>query len=260
MPRVDGIRLTLLVFAILPSFLAIAAAAGPPEHAGADKVEVRGLIKPQNEAAISSQIGGRIVKLPFEPGDDFASGDVMVEFDCAMHRARHDAAAAELAAKNAIHRNNRKLERLDAVSQLEVEISAAEVKRAKAELAIAGVEVSRCVIRAPYDGRVVSTAVNAFETVSPNQELLRILDSKHLEIELIVPSRWLTWLQRDVEMGFRVDETGREYRAHVSQVGASADPVSQTVRLQAVFRSDASDVVAGMSGTANFSMPAAPAP
>ncbi len=118
--------------------------------------------------------------------------------------------------------------------------------------------VSRCAIHAPYAGRVISNETHVFETVSAGQELLQILDDQHLEIELIVPSRWLTWLERGAGLGFRIDETGRQYEAVVSQVGASADPVSQTVSVLAVFRSGADDVVAGMSGAAEFAVPAAP--
>ena len=79
-----------------------------------------------------------------------------------------------------------------------------------------------------------------------------ILDDGELEIELIVPSAWLTWLSSGSGFSLRVDETGREYDAEIARIGAAADPVSQTVRLEARFRKHPTDVLAGMSGTARF--------
>jgi RND family efflux transporter MFP subunit len=225
---------------------------GAPLPAGGSEEEIRGLVEARNETVLSSQIEGRILRLRFEPGEAFRNGDALVEFDCAMHQARLAAARAGLRGARKTHENNQELARLGAISTLDVELSEAEVEKRTAEVEVAQVHVSRCTIRAPYDGRVVERVVNEHESVSANQELLRILDDSRLEIVLIVPSAWLTWLEPGAPFEFRVDETGRSYPAAVARVGARVDPVSQTVRLEAVFPGDPNDVLAGMSGAAHF--------
>ena len=175
--------------------------------------------------------------------------------DCSLYNAEHAAATAEYQAEVKRYENNQKLLELNATSKIEVEISEATVKKARAERDIAGVRVNRCRIRAPYDGRVIDTMVNVQESVGPDQDLISILSDTSLEIELIVPSVWLNWLEEGVEFKFRVDETRQVYNAVVSQLGAAVDPVSQTIRVKGRFQSKPDRVLSGMSGTASFSEP-----
>ncbi len=216
---------------------------------------IRGLVKPVTSATLSSEILGRITKLPFHMGDAFKKGNALVQFDCSLHNAELAASRAELDAEKKKHENNLQLLALNAISKIEVDISATNVKKADAEKQIALVRVRRCVIKAPYDGRVIETLVNEHESVGPDQPLLSILSDKQLEIELIVPSGWLTWLKKGVEFHFLIDETGRSHQAKVAQLGASVDPVSQTIRVKGQFQSDINEVLSGMSGTAKFRIP-----
>ena len=217
---------------------------------------IRGLVKPVTSATFTSEIPGRIIRLPFKMGDRFKKGQILVQIDCSLHNAELAAAKAELEAEKKKHENNLQLLALNAISKIETDISGTNVKKADAEKQIASVRVRRCVIYAPYDGRVIETAVNEHESVGLDQNLLSILSDKQLEIELIVPSAWLNWLQRGVEFQFHVDETKKEYKARVWQLGASVDPVSQTIRVKGKFESHAGNVLSGMSGTAIFSEPA----
>ncbi|MFT5133603.1 MAG: membrane fusion protein (multidrug efflux system) [Gammaproteobacteria bacterium] len=217
--------------------------------------DIRGLVKPVTSATLSSEIVGRIIKLPFKLGGSFKKGQILVQFDCSLYNAELAAANAHLEAEQKKYENNLQLLALNAISKIEVDISAIDVKKADAEKQIAAVRVQRCVIHAPYDGRVIDTAANAYESVGPDQGLLSILSDKQLEIELIVPSSWLTWLQMGVEFQFLIDETGKDYKAKVAQLGASVDPVSQTLRVIGIFTTDTAYILSGMSGTAKFREP-----
>lgn len=266
---VQGLGTTLLAFGAASAFAqaqpaALDRAPDPLARGSEDATtrvdelaEIRGLVKARSEAVLASQLDGRILELPFEAGDRFEAGDTLVAFDCSMYQARLGAARAQWKAAKMKHANDVELAKLDAVSQIELDLSAAEAERTASEVEMARVEVRRCTIRAPWAGRVVSRAVNPFESVSANQELLGILDDSELEIELIVPSRWLTWLALGAKFRFHVDETGLEYPVQVARIGAAADPVSQTIRVEAVFPGDPDAVLAGMSGTAHFEQPVA---
>jgi membrane fusion protein, multidrug efflux system len=74
---------------------------------------------------------------------------------------------------------------------------------------------------------------------------------------LIVPSFYLRHVRQGDAFKYKIDETGREYEAQILRVGAAVDPVSQTVKIIAVFSGPVSDVLAGMSGTANLQSPEA---
>jgi membrane fusion protein, multidrug efflux system len=71
----------------------------------------------------------------------------------------------------------------------------------------------------------------------------------------VVPSQWVRWLTIDAQLSFTVDETGAAYPGRVKRIGASVDPISQTIKIAAVFDQATSTVLSGMSGTAEFTKP-----
>ncbi|MCH9673645.1 MAG: HlyD family secretion protein, partial [Gammaproteobacteria bacterium] len=133
---------------------------------------VRGLVKASAEAVISSEIGARITSIPFRPGDSFKKGEALVKFDCGLLRADLRSARATLLARQKKHANNQQLAELDAIGQVDVEVSGANQKEAAAHVASAGIRAKKCVIRAPYAGHVVERFAHPYESVAPEQKLL----------------------------------------------------------------------------------------
>ena len=217
---------------------------------------VRGLVKPIQKAIISSEIPARITSIPFREGDKFKQGDILVSFDCAFYLADLASANADYKSKQKILENNKRLMSLNAMSEIDVAISEADVEIAQAERRMRSIKVEQCKIKAPYDGRVTEVMANEHETVPSDRELLSVLNDKSLEIELIVPSNWLNWLDIGQPFSFVIDETGNEIGAKIIKIGAAVDPVSQTVKLIGSFNEDSPNVLAGMSGAARFERPA----
>jgi membrane fusion protein, multidrug efflux system len=213
---------------------------------------VRGLIKPVEKAIISSEISGKIDSIPFKAGDAFKKGDVLVNFDCSFYRADLASADAAYNSKQKVFENNEQLLALNAISDIDVSISKAEVEVARAERTMKAIKVNQCKIKAPYSGRIIEVAINEHETVPSDKEILSVLNDRDLEIELIVPSNWLNWLTVGEPFSFLIDETGETLEAKVSKIAAVVDPVSQTIKLIGKFNGKIESVLSGMSGTAQF--------
>lgn len=214
--------------------------------------DVRGLVAAANQVIISSELSARILKLPFREGEAFKRGELLIKFDCALHNAELRSARAELLARRKKHENDQELSKLNAIGNIDVDLSAAEAKRASAAVSVAAIRTKQCAIKAPFDGRVVERHASASQSVVPDQELLKIVDSGQLVVELIVPSNWLTWLKPGQAFSFIVDETGHQHTAEVDRLGAVVDAVSHTIKVYGRFKEQTSSVLAGMSGTARF--------
>ena len=215
--------------------------------------EARGLINPTAQATLSSEILARIKALPYRNGERFKKGALLVEFDCGAYHAEVAVAAATHERENKRLENLRRLASLSAASELEVAIAEAEVKKAAAEIRLARVNTQRCKLMAPYDGVVVERLAEEHESVGPQTEVLSILAIGDPEIEIIVPSEWLRWIKKDIPFQFLIDETGERLAAGLTRVGASIDPVSQTIRVIGRFQHPPIEgIIAGMSGTAIF--------
>ena len=108
--------------------------------------------------------------------------------------------------------------------------------------------LAKCHVPAPFDGRVVEQKVRAQQFVQPGQALLDILDDSILELDFVVPSKWLAWLKPGHRFDVAIDETGRTYPASLSRIGARIDPVSQTVKVTGTIGGQFPELAAGMSG------------
>ena len=90
--------------------------------------------------------------------------------------------------------------------------------------------------------------MRAQQFAQPGQALLDILDDSVLELDFVVPSKWLVWLKPGHAFQAVIDETARTYPAKLLRVGARIDPVSQTVRVTGAIGGHFPELSAGMSG------------
>ena len=213
----------------------------------------RGIVKAAAQAVLYAQVQGRVSQLAYKEGQRFEKGHTLVQLDCDKYRAELAVAMAEHEARDKVYKNNIELGKLNAVSELDLETSEAEAKKASAAIRVAEVNVKGCQIAAPFGGRVVSILVNEHENVFPNDKLISLLDDSSLEIELVLPSSSLSWLRRKSPFTFVVDETRKSYRARIREIGASIDPASQTIKVMGAFEKLPPEILAGMSGSAQFS-------
>lgn len=213
---------------------------------------VRVHIVPLHSTLISSEIAGRIAELSLKEGDRFAQGQRLIGLDCDMNQARLEKARAQAAEFEKTLAINRQLAQLGSVSELELEVSETRLRAAKAETALMQSMVNRCEISAPFSGRVAKLQVRPHQFVAEGQPMIEVLDDRNLEIEMVVPSKWIARLKPGTRFAVRIDETGRSYRARVTRVGARIDPISQSLKLFGVFDPASDELLSGMSGSAQF--------
>jgi len=211
----------------------------------------RAVIQAFHSTTLSSEISARVVDVPFRAGDPFREGDLLIRFDCRMFEAQAKKVDADLRAAEVKLKNDRKLEKLGSIGVMELVLSETGLEQAKAESSMAHINVERCGIRAPWSGRVVKNLVHEFESVELHKPLISVTSSKHLEVNLIVPSDWVRWIKPGMTFDLRVDETETTHTASVLAIGSVVDPVSQTISIRASVNPD-NVLLPGMSGTAIF--------
>lgn len=202
------------------------------------------------QATLSAEIAARIVQLPWRDGDSFKKGDTLVAFDCAIFEAQRDKVGAELKAANAKLENDRALERTRSIGALEVVLSEVSVSRAQAEMRMAQINTDRCVIQAPWSGRILQRRAQELEVAKLHQEVLSIVSTDALEVMAVVPGQWVRSLKPGQTFEVRIDETGSRHTAEVVALGSQVDAVSQTINVRARIARDAR-LLPGMTGTAH---------
>ncbi len=251
MPRASHKRLLALVAAVTVCMAGRASATDAPALKSMD----RGVVRSLSEATITTDLNAPVARVYFKKGESFKKRDVLIEFDCRRYREELAAAEADARAELLNSKAQALMANSHAAGRNEAEIAQAKFDKTEANVRALTVRMEQCVIRAPFDGRVREKIANDFETPQPNTPLIKIIDDRSLEIDLLLPSKSLSWLKPGAEFEFLIDETGETHAAEIAHFGAIVDPVSQTIEAVASFKKVPDNILPGMSGAALFEKP-----
>lgn len=220
---------------------------------GALEGRIRVQLTPFQQTTLSTEIAANISRLPLREGETFRENQQLIEFDCSLLNAQLNKAEASAEAARQTLKVSKRLAELNSISILEVDQATAKVKETEAEAEATRVNVSKCTLKAPYIGRIAKLHVDPHQYVTPGKPLMDIIDTSRLEVRLIVPSRWLSWLKPGNRFTVQIDELGRAYQARIVRVGARIDPLSQSIPLTGEIIGNHDELLPGMSGWAGFS-------
>lgn len=175
-------------------------------------IETNGVIRAHNEVNLTAQVGGPIVKIhpQFEDGAFFEKGMILVELDNADFSTAVSGAKAQLAQAVAVHaqeetrakqalRDWRDLgfeeEPSDLVLRLpQLREAEAQVDAAQSRLEQAERNLERCLVRAPFDGRVRRRMIGVSQTIGSGAPLASIFAIDYAEVRLPINANQIRFL------------------------------------------------------------------
>ena len=216
-------------------------------------VSVQGQTRPRTEVDMSPQVGGKIIYVSrqFVAGGQFNKGDVLLrleqaDYDVAVLRAEAAVARAEQLvvrekAEGAIAAADWKdLGRGGQPSALtlrkpQLAEAEASLKSALADLDNAKLQLSRTIVRAPFNGRIKERFADIGQFVGPGARLARVFSTEAVEVPLSLNDADLTRLALPVSMG--VDSKAAKPKVTLSTIIAGERRVwtGEIVRTDGVF-------------------------
>lgn len=223
------------------------------------QVKSQGEVRPRRETTLSSQISGRVstVSPAFIDGSFVRKGDILVriedaDYKLARIRAQSQVASAEQAlirveaeADNA----RRDWEDLGtgtptplALREPQLAEARAALEAAKAQLRDTELALERTTVRAPYDGRIRSKAVDLGQYVGPGQSLGVMFGTEEAEISLPLTDAELGRLGLNLAFEETADKPGpkvilsanvagkpRTWEGRITRTAAAVDPQTRLV-------------------------------
>ena len=234
---------------------------------GGDTLDYPGEIQGAQNAELAFEVEGRLIELPAEEGITVTENQVLAQLDPADYQAALDAAQARFnSAKDTFDRYSEVFER-GAISRQEFDNARRQFGVQSADLASAKKALSDTELRAPFAGLIGRTYVENFNNVQAKQPILLLQDLSELEVVVNIPEQdWLrakpglTLAQRserarpEVSLSSLADRT---FPARITEIAASADPVTRTFSVYARFDPPGDvSILPGMSATVTVRIPA----
>jgi RND family efflux transporter MFP subunit len=150
---------------------------------------------------LSSELSALVLDVSVQVGDRVKKDQTLVKLECIDFELLKQQLQSEQKALEADHQfaeyqfeRSKTLLKSKSVSQESHRRQQAELHRLMAQkkliqskIRLAEKRISRCIIKAPFDGVIAQRQVNMGENVTPGTPLIRLIDVDNLEVEVQVP-------------------------------------------------------------------------
>ena len=206
-----------------------------------------GTLEPWVAAHVGPQlISAYVDTVLVRPGAAVKRGQVLATLDCrnadAVSRAvSMQARAVEKTQKALASEAARIGSLLDggfaSTDEVEQKQAASESKQAQllglqAQMASSSLQVSDCVLRAPFDGEVASRDADPGAFVRPGSELVTVVDRGTIRLTADVPEDDFADVAPGAPVAIHVLATGQQLTGRVSRRAPSADPSTRTIHVE----------------------------
>src|SRR2546422_5235728 len=256
----------------VPVRLAPATVVSPTQSAAV--LVASGYVVAQRKAAVASKGTGRLVYLGVVEGDRVREGQVIARLEDSDIKAQLEEAKANLQLSQAeLHDAQQSLARermlLDSgfTSQASYDAAEARYSRVRAGIAVAQaavrsqeVALEDTVIRAPFDGTVLSKNADVREVVAPlaasafsKAAVVTLADLRSLQVEVDVSESNIDAVAPGQACEIVLDAyPDVRYPGYVAKIVPTADRAKATVQVKVAFRSYDARVLSEMSAKTHF--------
>jgi RND family efflux transporter MFP subunit len=210
-----------------------------------EEVVLSGTLRPRAQVQVVAEVAARLVRVLRDEGARVGKGDVLAVLDDTDYRLANDRARAALAVAeaNRAHAQAEK-ERADSLlktggitdrdhlsAQVALQVGEASLAQAKAEVAIAGQQLARTEVRAPFAGRLAKRFPDPGSMLAAGTPVFTMVDDSILEFEAQVASRDLAKVKPGVPVQLSVDALpGTRLAGQVARVEPLVDERSRSFR------------------------------
>lgn len=211
--------------------------------AGALFAETAVVFFPFREATMASQVDSTMKPYRFRIGEAFRKGDPVVELDAEKYAIEAGRSKEQRDFLAAVYHDKKELRSKDFASEFEEKKAKFDFSQAEAQLKEAELNVRRCRVSAPFDGKVAEYLTREFETVKPGQPLVRIIEDRRL-LAVANAAPGLYREGGDVEIA----TAGTTCRGKVYDVAPQADNRTGTVRVRFLVDNSDGRFASGQTG------------
>lgn len=223
--------------------------------AGAAGTRYPAIVVRDREANLAFRVPGVIDEMAVQIGQQVRQGQILARLADTTYAAARTRAEADAARVQRSVQRNGTLLSTGAVSQRDSEDSVSALTAAQAAAEAARYDEQSAILRAPFDGIVLSRDAEVGEAVGPAQRILRIADrSSAVLARVAVPFNTAVRLRAGLGSKLMLGSEDGVRDARIVRIGALSDPrtASVTVDLRIA---DGGDLPSGAVGSVSFELP-----
>jgi len=204
------------------------------------------------EVNLAFDVPGTVLERPVYVGDKVTKGQVLARLDDRDYQNDLQASSAARDRANANYERIAIAARSGAVSKQDLDDALAQLEVRQAEVRIKQKAVEDTIIRAPRDGAISATYVEAFTAVQAKEPIVRLLDITSIEMVVQVPENLISSAPNVAEAVVEFDAfPGRTVSARIKEISNEASLTTRTYPVRLIMdQPEDFEIVPGMAGRA----------
>jgi len=190
------------------------------------------VVEAVQQATISAQTSGRVVKLNADVDDAVNKGDILVQFRNKEQMASYNVAKAAFDEAESEFKRIEDIYGKKLVSKTALDKASARYKSAKARLDQANESLENTIVRAPYSGIVVKRHIELGELAKPGQKLMTGISLELLRANVALPQD-LVHIVREQKKATAILKDGQRIEVNKITVSPYADSSNHTFQMRA---------------------------
>jgi membrane fusion protein (multidrug efflux system) len=207
-----------------------------------------GTLLPKDEATLAARVEGQVEKTLVDFGETVKKGQEIAlidtqNYEALANQSEANVVKAKASALNAEQNLKRVLElqasKISSASELDSSTAAAaqtraEVKAAEAAQVIAGLNLERSRVKAPFDGSVSERIATAGDYVKIGSPLFRVVNDRELKYIVQAPERYAALVKLGQPVLFTVDAwPGETFQGQVNLISPAVSTSTRSFNLGA---------------------------
>ncbi|WP_373512844.1 efflux RND transporter periplasmic adaptor subunit [Persicitalea sp.] len=196
-------------------------------------VEVQGTVDAKNSVMVSPKSGGVLTSVLVKEGDNVRQGATMARVDNSIMKESIAEVQNQLSLANTVYEKQSRLWEQKIGTEIQYLQAKNNKEALEKKIATLNTQLGQSNIAAPISGVVDQVIARVGEMASPGMPIARVVNLSNLKIVAKVSDSYVASVKKGDEVIVKFPDLDQEYKARITFVSTTVDPLTRTFRIEA---------------------------
>ncbi|PMJ90493.1 efflux RND transporter periplasmic adaptor subunit [Vibrio sp. 10N.261.55.A7] len=230
-------------------------------HQVSQSLTLVGKLEAKQAIVVSPEVAGKVTQIPVKANQTVQKGQLLVQLNDDKAKAAEKEAKAYLTDEQRKLREFERLSKSNAITQTSIDGQKASVEIAQARLDAAQANLQDLNLSAPFTGTIGFIDLSPGELVTAGSHLLTLDDLSVMQLDLLVPERYLSRLSQGMKVSITTSAWGnRTFDGELVGIDSRVNTETLNLRVRVNFDNPESVLKPGMLASAYMAFSTIEAP
>jgi len=205
---------------------------------------------------VTAEIGGKVMKIGFEPGAAVKKGDLLVQQDTSTEEAQLPGAISQTTLSRANLKRAEQLIKDGIISQADHDIAVSSNSQSQSQVDTIRAAIAKKTIRAPFSGQLGLRQINLGQMLREGDAIVTLQTLDPIYVDFSIPQQELSRVKVGLPVTLSGDALGSDtITGRISAISPLVDADTRSVKLQATVANKGSRLRPGMFVNASVGLP-----